>query len=86
MSSSVLLEVKSQPYDGGKQKSIDGGDSNVNELKILWIDISYLSQSSQFLVCCLAIFIFYLLYGYLQVRIELKLCLFCFAFGSVIIS
>ena len=69
MSSAVILEVKSESYDGDKQKLTDAGDLNRSELKILWIDISYLSQINQFFVCCLAVFVFYLLYGYLQVRI-----------------
>lgn len=65
--SSVILEVKPDHYDGSKHvKTSDGMDQNRNDLKILWIDISTFRPINQFLLCCLAVFIFYLLYGYLQ--------------------
>ncbi|KAJ1529929.1 hypothetical protein ONE63_006657 [Megalurothrips usitatus] len=64
---SIAVEVKDESYDGGKQlKTSDGADQSGNNLKILWVDISNLSPINQFLVCCLSVFIFYLLYGYLQ--------------------
>ncbi|XP_034249339.1 adenosine 3'-phospho 5'-phosphosulfate transporter 2 [Thrips palmi] len=65
--SSVVLEVKTELYDGGKHlKASDAVDQNSNNLQILWIDISTFRPINQFLLCCLAVFIFYLLYGYLQ--------------------
>ncbi|KAK3916715.1 Adenosine 3'-phospho 5'-phosphosulfate transporter 2 [Frankliniella fusca] len=66
MSSNTVVVVNNERYDGGKQLKSEGSDQNANDLKILWFDISYLSSFHQFLVCCLAVFIFYLLYGYLQ--------------------
>lgn len=65
MSSNTIVVVNKDPYDGGKQLKSDGPDKS-DDLKILWFDISHLSSVNQFFVCCLAIFIFYLLYGYLQ--------------------
>lgn len=68
--SSVVLEVRPEHYDGGKHmKTSDNTiDQNSNNLQILWIDISSFRPINQFLLCCLAVFIFYLLYGYLQVN------------------
>ncbi|XP_071451125.1 adenosine 3'-phospho 5'-phosphosulfate transporter 2 [Hetaerina americana] len=36
------------------------------EVKLLWYDISGLSTTTQFFLCCVGVFVFYLLYGYLQ--------------------
>lgn len=68
MSASVLLDVKSDTnYDGGKLlKRNDATDQSNHELKILWLDISHFKPVNQFFLCCVAVFIFYLLYGYLQ--------------------
>lgn len=49
--------------------SVKIGDVNVEEkikVKILCVDITNQSQTAQFLLCCLAVFIFFLLYGYMQ--------------------
>lgn len=69
--SSVVLEVRSEPYDGGKHlKTSDNLDQNSHNLQILWMDISNFRPLNQFLLCCIAVFIFYLLYGYLQVNLQ----------------
>jgi len=39
-----------------------------NEINIVGIDISDYAQTTQFLLCSVAVFFFYLLYGYMQVR------------------
>lgn len=39
------------------------------EVKILFYDISNFSQLSQLLMCSTGVFVFYLLYGYMQVCI-----------------
>ena len=39
---------------------------NQNDLKLFFFTLKNLTPKSQFLVCCLFIFIFYLIYGYLQ--------------------
>jgi len=47
-------------------------DKNVDinsEVKILFYDISHLSPLSQLLICSCGVFIFYLMYGYMQVII-----------------
>lgn len=36
------------------------------EIKILYINISHFSQTTQFLICCTVVFIFFLIYGYMQ--------------------
>lgn len=45
--------------------------ANEYQLSILCVDLSKMSPFTQFLSCCLCIFIFYLIYGFLQV-ISLK--------------
>jgi len=47
-------------------------DKNVDinsEVKILFYDIRHLSPLSQLLTCSCGVFIFYLMYGYMQVTI-----------------
>jgi len=35
------------------------------KLTLLWCDISHYSKTTQFVLCCLGVFVFYLLYGYM---------------------
>lgn len=51
------------------QSTLDTKKSSQHDetrLKIFCFDISSLSQTGQFLACCLGVFILYLIYGYLQ--------------------
>lgn len=36
-------------------------------VEVLYVDITHCTPKAQFLVCCAAVFVLYLLYGYLQV-------------------
>jgi hypothetical protein len=49
------------------------------EVKILFYDISNFSQLSQLLMCSTGVFVFYLMYGYMQVNICAVLLNSCFA-------
>lgn len=40
-------------------------ESSEAKLSLLWFDISGFSKSSQFISCCVGLFVFYLLYGFL---------------------
>jgi hypothetical protein len=47
----------------------NGTKSNHHEtVELLWVDISHYSKASQICLCSLFVFVFYLMYGYLQVR------------------
>jgi hypothetical protein len=50
-----------------------------SEVKILFYDISNFSQLSQLLMCSTGVFVFYLMYGYMQVIICAALSNSCFA-------
>lgn len=41
---------------------------SVEELRVLGINLSSFGAPTQFLICVAGVFIFYLVYGYLQVR------------------
>lgn len=49
--------------------NIDKNEDINSEVKILFYDIRHLSPLSQLLVCSCGVFIFYLMYGYMQVTI-----------------
>jgi len=49
--------------------NIDKNEDINSEVKILFYDISHLSPLSQLLICSCGVFIFYLMYGYMQVII-----------------
>lgn len=53
------------PNGGGRGNS-DGG----KELVVLGIALDSLPKTAQFFVCCGGVFLFYLIYGYVQVRDE----------------
>ncbi|GLV40726.1 PAPS transporter 2 [Carabus blaptoides fortunei] len=44
----------------------DNGQSERPSIKILCFDITSFSQTTQFLICCCVVFVFFLLYGYMQ--------------------
>ncbi|PSN45306.1 Adenosine 3'-phospho 5'-phosphosulfate transporter 2 [Blattella germanica] len=56
----VKVQINSSTKENEKSNSIN------SELKILFFDISHLGQTSQFLLCSAGVFVFYLLYGYMQ--------------------
>lgn len=39
--------------------------SDVAKLTLLWYDISRFSKTTQFVLCCIGVFVFYLMYGYM---------------------
>lgn len=49
--------------------NIDKNEDINSEVKILFYDIRHLSPLSQLLICSCGVFIFYLMYGYMQVII-----------------
>jgi len=49
--------------------SINKNEDINSEVKILFYDIGHLSPLSQLLICSCGVFIFYLMYGYMQVII-----------------
>lgn len=53
------------------------GSENV---ELLWINISHLSKPLQFILCSFSVFVFYLIYGYLQVRLFTFVYNFCSIF------
>lgn len=56
--------------DSEKSKtSNDLHSSREPELKLLYYDISKFNQTTQFLLCCAGVFVFYIIYGYLQVSV-----------------
>lgn len=52
----------------GKNKNSSGnGSSNPeNQVKILCFDLTSYSKTTQFILCCVGVFILFLIYGYLQ--------------------
>ncbi|KAF5280583.1 hypothetical protein FQR65_LT00336 [Abscondita terminalis] len=46
--------------------SLNGADPEKPKIQILCLDISNLQQNTQFLLCSVAVFIFFILYGYMQ--------------------
>lgn len=56
------MESKITIYDS----SIKRHNYEKPEVKIVFLDISHLGQTSQFICCCTAVFVCYLIYGYLQ--------------------
>ena len=47
------------------------------EIRLLFMDITHLSRTAQFLLLCTATFFFFLIYGYMQVTLSLlhkKMC------------
>lgn len=57
MQNKVSIQVESENFDEEREK---------NQLKLLCLDLTFFSSSVQFFICCIAVFIFYLIYGYLQ--------------------
>jgi len=53
-------------YDGNKVRKEEFRESK-EDVRVLGFDLNNLSKTSQFLVCCTAVFAFYITYGYLQV-------------------
>lgn len=49
-----------------RNKSVLDPEPNPPKLNILCIDITYFGKTTQFALCTGAIFIFFLLYGYMQ--------------------
>lgn len=37
-----------------------------DRIEVLWVDISHLQKTTQFLICCVAVFCIFLVYGYVQ--------------------
>lgn len=52
--------------DEQNQREKSSGAEEATRLKIFCFDISSLSQTGQFLACCVGVFVLYLIYGYLQ--------------------
>jgi hypothetical protein len=48
--------------------NIDENEKINTEVKILFYDISNFSPVSQLLMCSTGVFVFYLMYGYMQVQ------------------
>nr|CAD7407941.1 unnamed protein product [Timema poppensis] len=62
------MRIKIENSEFGKDelpKRINSENSNP-DLKILAFNIGHLNQTLQFLICCAGVFVFYLVYGYLQ--------------------
>lgn len=49
-----------------KHKPILNPEPNQPKITVLCIDISYFGKTTQFILCTAAVFIFFLLYGYMQ--------------------
>lgn len=64
-----MKETRILMRDSNETKGINKSDS-ITEIKILWFDIGHLNQTQQVLVCSTGVFVFYLMYGYLQVSIR----------------
>jgi hypothetical protein len=52
-----------------ENSTIDKNENINSEVKILFYDIKNYSSLSQLLICSSGVFIFYLMYGYMQVII-----------------
>lgn len=50
--------------NGGKKEDSAG----YKELVVLGLSLDSLPQTAQFFICCGGVFLFYLIYGYVQVR------------------
>jgi hypothetical protein len=59
----VLIEKPQTSIGSSKQIGINDND----KVKVLGFDLSQFSQTLQFIICCIAVFFFYLIYGYMQV-------------------
>ena len=58
--------------NGGNKEDSD----NHKELVILGIALDSLPKTAQFFICCGGVFVFYLIYGYVQVKGRYKLMLY----------
>lgn len=58
----IPVVIKDIPDDNYHRES----KPNKKEIIILCFDLTHYSGLTQFLLCCLGVFVFYLLYGYLQ--------------------
>ena len=54
--------------NGGKN---EGSAEDRKELVVLGFALDSLPKAAQFFICCGGVFLFYLIYGYVQVRIRL---------------
>lgn len=53
------------PIYNKTEKQHDQQNGNV-EIKVFCLDLTYYNSTTQFLLCCLGVFFFFLLYGYMQ--------------------
>ena len=56
--------------NGGKTCTEDSKDRK--ELVVLGFALDSLPKAAQFFICCGGVFLFYLIYGYVQVRIRFR--------------
>ncbi len=66
-----LMSVKVEGLDRGS--SISGSERPPNiskqQLVIIGVSLDHLSRSTQLFICCSGVFVFYLIYGYVQVGV-----------------
>lgn len=60
--------------------NIEKNEKINSEVKILFYDITSFSPASQLLICSAGVFVFYLMYGYMQVQLSVGGFLITFLF------
>nr|WBR79116.1 adenosine 3'-phospho 5'-phosphosulfate transporter [Gryllodes sigillatus] len=63
MSTKISIDISKDSDIGSPNQSNSNPNSKV---EVLYCDISHYSQNCQFLLCCVGVFVFYLIYGYFQ--------------------
>lgn len=61
------MDVRINVNEKAKSEDVPDQQSQKSEIKVLYYDISEFSQYQQILICSVGVFVFYLMYGYLQV-------------------
>ena len=53
-----------------KIENLDPNASSKPQLVVIGVSLDNLSRSTQLFICCAGVFVFYLVYGYVQVAIQ----------------
>ena len=67
VSNNTVIYVQQRNGTDVEQNISTSAERSEHELVVLGVPLNFLSKSGQFCVCCGGVFVFYLIYGYVQV-------------------
>ena len=72
---STSIKIDVDPGDGGLGQY--GSEKNISkpgrpQIVVIGVSLDHLSRSTQLFICCTGVFVFYLIYGYVQVAITYR--------------